>query len=146
MAQVPRALGRRSRYRAECPPPTQASSKLLTGAASINVTNQNILSRQPQPRLSIISQASQLALGKHNKDKQARCRFIKLLVQVEGWGPPGGHWWAWSFQVGASSGSPLLFSLLPPATPTPTLRKHLEKEPPSLSGSVCRAFPALLIP
>lgn len=58
----------------------------------------------------------------------------------------------WGLRVGlvpltrASFGSPLLFSLPPPATPTPTLRKHPEKEPPSLNGRVLRAFPVLLIP
>lgn len=58
----------------------------------------------------------------------------------------------WGLRVGlvplarASFGSPLLFSLPPPATPTHTLRTHPEKEPPSLSGRVLRAFPVLFTP
>ena len=89
------------------------------------MTKQNILPRQPQPGLSIISWALQLALGKHRKDKQARCRFIKLLVQVEGWGPSGGRVLVGLVPVSQGfSGSPLLSSLLPPASPHP----HPEEE------------------
>lgn len=49
-------------------------------------------------------------------------------------------------EPGVPLGHHCFFSLLLPATSTQTLKKHLEKELPSPSGSVPRALQALLIP